>query len=176
MRVGVRADGGHGVLCRLRAGEIALGEFQARRDRVDVRVLESGQQEPPGQVHYLGARADQVVDLGVPHGGDPLAGDGHRGRGSALGGEHRAAGEEKVSVHGSVSFVGEAKGPRSLQLGVARSWGASASVPCPVVKYGDLRTHLAHAAARKPEAIMTVGASSRNQPLSALTSKWSVEV
>ncbi|GAA3146279.1 hypothetical protein GCM10017687_74030 [Streptomyces echinatus] len=101
MGVGVGAYGGHGLLGRRPSGQIALGQFEPGRHRMDVRVLEAGQQQPAGQVHHLGARPGEFAHLRVSDGGDPVAGDGHGGGGTALGGEDGAAGEEQVSVHGA---------------------------------------------------------------------------
>jgi hypothetical protein len=99
MRGGVRAHGGHRLLRCLGPGQVALGEFETGRDRVDVRVLEAGQQQPPRQVDHFGPGPSEVQDLVVSYGGDAVAGDGHGGRGAALGGEDGAAGEDEVCVH-----------------------------------------------------------------------------
>jgi hypothetical protein len=66
VRVGVRPNDGKRVPGRLRPGQVALGELQARRHRVDVRVLEPGQEQPSGEIDHFGPRADQFVYLGVP--------------------------------------------------------------------------------------------------------------
>ncbi|WP_425558595.1 hypothetical protein [Kitasatospora albolonga] len=83
-----------------RAAQVALAELGAAEHRVDVRVLEAGDQQLALQVHHFGARADQLADLVVADGGDPLAGDGEAGGPGAggVGGEHRAAGEDQVGM------------------------------------------------------------------------------
>ncbi len=65
--------------------------------------------------------------------------------------------------------------PRGHSAVAGVSTPVSASVPRPVVKYGDLRTQRAQAPATTPEAISRTGQSSWNQPLSARSSKWSAE-
>lgn len=120
-------------------------------------VLEARQEQPSRQVDHLRLRADQVVDLGVSDGGDPVAGDGDGCRAAAFGalgprdprgsrGEDRAAGEEEIGVHVHLSLVG--CGQQLGRVGV----GAVSRT-----EVGDLRTHFAHAAARKPEAIIRAG-------------------
>lgn len=99
MRVGVGPHGGHGRLRRRRAGQIAPGQFEPGRHRVDVRVLEAGQQQPPREVDHLRTGPGEFAQPGVTDGGDPVAGDGHGGRRTALGDEDGAAGEEEISVH-----------------------------------------------------------------------------
>ncbi len=137
---------------------------------MDVRVLEAGQQQPSGEIDHLGARPGQLAQLLAADGGDTAPGDGDGGRGTGLGrlgGEDGAAGEQQISVHDAF--------PGRCQWEVVSSSGASASVPAPVRKYGDLRTHLAYAATANPDTIIATGMSSRNQPLSACGSRWSAE-
>ena len=45
--------------------EVALEHVDARRYRMDVRVLEPGDQHPPGEVDHLGPRADGGSDVVV---------------------------------------------------------------------------------------------------------------
>ncbi len=98
VRVGIGPygrDSGGGVAG---AGEVALGEFLPGGDRVDVGVLEAGEQEASGEVHHLGARADEFAYLVMADGGDPVAGDGDRRRAGA-GGVRRVdgtAGEDEI--------------------------------------------------------------------------------
>ena len=80
-------------------GEVAQAEFEAGALRVDVGVLEAGQQQPPGQVDDFGARADQLEHLVVADGGDPPVAHGHGGGAAAGGidGVHGTAGEDEVA-------------------------------------------------------------------------------
>lgn len=139
--------------------EMALAQLDAGAERVDVGVLETGQQHLPGQVHDLGAGPDQLPYLVVADGGDAAVAHGHRGGPAEDGvdGVHRAAGKDEVGVrvgHG-VRSRGRGRGGRASGSGarfrvrasgfglravrqtVVRSIGsvrASASVPRPVAK------------------------------------------
>jgi len=97
VRPGVRGDGVEAAHDGAGAGEIAAVELDAAADGVDVRVLETGQQQAAAQVDDFGARADQRSRI-VADGGDPIAADGHEAD-PAAGGEHGAAGEDEVGVH-----------------------------------------------------------------------------
>lgn len=108
--VGVGAYGGDGGRCRTGVREVALGHLQSGGDRVDVGVLEAGDEQAACEVDDLRPRADELADLVVADGGDPVAGDGDRG-GTGAGRVHRedgAAGEDEVggdAVHGVFRFV-----------------------------------------------------------------------
>ncbi len=96
--VGIAADGSEGGTGIAGAGEVAAGVLEARHHRMDVRVLESGQQEPAGEVDDLGAGADQLPDLVVADGRYPAPGNGDR-RGSAarrVQGGNRSAREDQI--------------------------------------------------------------------------------
>ena len=46
-------------------GEVAVQHLEAAGRRVDVRVLEPGHEQPPGEIHHLGPRADQLAHIAV---------------------------------------------------------------------------------------------------------------
>ena len=46
-------------------GEVAVQHLEAAGRRVDVRVLEPGHEQPPGEIHHLGPRADQPAHIAV---------------------------------------------------------------------------------------------------------------
>ena len=77
----VGADPGERLVQAGRPDQAASDHRHARERRMNVRVLESGQQGPAAQVHHLGPAADQVGDAvvgGVADGDDPVAAHGHR--------------------------------------------------------------------------------------------------
>ncbi len=182
------------------SGEVADGQLGAAEDGVDVRVLEARQQQLAGEVDDLGVRADQVPDLVVADRGDPAAGDGQTGRPGAGGvaGVHGAAGEDQIGLgHGWCSVLGwygwcgcagcRVRGApcggraRARCVGVHRTRavsrpqafsGAPAASPR---KYAERRRQRAQAAAGRPVTIISTTTVSSNQPLSAESSKWSVE-
>jgi hypothetical protein len=102
LRVGARvaADRRQVLVRALERGQVAAAELEAGEDRVDVRVLEAGHEQPTGQVDPLGAGAGQVAG-GGPDGDDPVAGDRHRlaaGHRRAVRREYRPVVEEQVSL------------------------------------------------------------------------------
>ncbi len=153
VRGGVRADPGQVLVQVGRPGQVALAHLHPAEDGVDVRVLETGDQQPPGQVDHLGPRAAQVVQVVADREDAPVL-DGHRGRPGPgrVGGEHRATGEEQVGGGHTVSST------RFL------------------MKYGDRRRHLARAAVATPMITMSTGAARLNHPLSTLIAKPSLSV
>jgi hypothetical protein len=79
--------------------EVAQAQGGAAEDGMDVRVLETREQELAGQVDDLGAGSDQVLHVGVAADrGDPAAGDSDGGGPGAcrVDREARAAGEDEV--------------------------------------------------------------------------------
>lgn len=77
---------------------MAQAEFEARALRVDVGVLEAGEQQLACQVDDFGVRADELAHLVVADGGDPPVAHGHGGGPAAGGidGVHGTAGEDEV--------------------------------------------------------------------------------
>ena len=78
--VGVLGDDVEALLGRRGAVQLALQHRQAAHDGVHVRVLESGEQQPAGEIDDLGIRAGQLRQLVVgADGGDATVGDGDSG-------------------------------------------------------------------------------------------------
>jgi len=79
-------------------GEVAQAEFESGALRVDVCVLEAGEQQLAFQVHDFGARADQLAHLVMADGDDPPVAYGHGGGAAAGGidGVHGTAGQDEV--------------------------------------------------------------------------------
>ncbi len=70
--------------------------------RVDVGVLEAGQQQPAGRAHHAGGGSGQARELGLgADGRDPAVPDGHGGREAARGQARPGAGDQQVG--GAVS-------------------------------------------------------------------------
>ena len=79
MRRGVLGDDVEALLGRRGAVQLALQHGEAAHHRVDVGVLEAGEQQATGEVDDLGVGSGQLGELVVgPDGGDPPA--GHRDR------------------------------------------------------------------------------------------------
>jgi hypothetical protein len=100
----VAPDRGQDRLPAADAVERALEALDARRDRVDVGVLEPRQQEPSGQVDHAAVRTDAVGHVARrADGDDPLAPDGDRLR-------DRPPGVDRVDVAAGEDEVGGAAG------------------------------------------------------------------
>ena len=111
---GVRRDprqglvGGHGVV------QVAAQQVDAAHDRVDVGVLEAGDQQPAVEVDDLGRGADELAQLVVgPHGGDASAAHGDAcGHGlRRRGGEDPPVHEERVGRAAHIVFSSDSGPP-----------------------------------------------------------------
>ena len=79
MSLGVGPDGLDRAFATAALAEVALADLHAARDRVDMGVLEPGDEQPAGEVHDPRARPDPRRDIARgPDRGDSLADDGDR--------------------------------------------------------------------------------------------------
>ena len=127
---GVVADRRQVLLRALERAEIAPAQFKSAEDRVDVGVLEAGDEQPPGQVDPLGPRAGQVPGPRADR-EDPAVPDRHRladRPGRAVGGEHRPVVEEQVRL-GSAGRRVLHSAAIAVSAGLNRFWVASGMSP-----------------------------------------------
>jgi len=94
--------GDHGLVLAhvVGVGQVAAQQLHAATDGVNVGVLETGDQQPTGEVDHLGSRTDQRSDIDRSDRNDAPAQDRHGvgTRTHRVCGEHRPAGEHQICI------------------------------------------------------------------------------
>lgn len=118
-----------------------MTELHPGADRVDVGILEAGDEQPTGEVDHLGTRADEFPQLVMADSDDPLPHDSDSGRPRASGVAEvdGATDEEQVCIHARFLVHDSPRRARALSLrmsGRARS-GRSSSANSASQRSGD---------------------------------------